>query len=129
MNNGANKIAVMLAVIMSILISSGCATTAELRKLSIGMDKKEVVNILGEPKSTRASTRTSGPVEIWDYSFAKTALGFPPFIRDTYWLFFKEDRLSQWGEENDWGKSAKDPDHVEKIIIDNQTGKKDPRFP
>lgn len=73
---------------MSILMVSGCATTSELRKLSIGMDKKEVIDILGKPISTRASTRPSGMVEIWDYKFAKNVLGFPP-VRDTYWIFLK----------------------------------------
>jgi hypothetical protein len=89
-----------------------------------------VVNILGEPISTRASTRTSGTIEFWDYKFAKNVLGFTP-VRDTYWLLFKENKLSQWGEENDWGTPAKDPDYVEKVIIQNQNlpEKKDPRFP
>jgi outer membrane protein assembly factor BamE (lipoprotein component of BamABCDE complex) len=128
MSNEAKRIIAMLVVIMSAFVVSGCATTSELRKLSIGMDKKEVVDILGEPVSTRASIRPSGMVEIWDYKFAKNVLGFPP-VRDTYWIFFKDNKVFQWGEENDWGNPAKDPDYVEKIIIDNQTEKKNPRFP
>lgn len=128
MNIGAKRIIAMLVVAMTILVVSGCATTSELRKLTIGMDKKEVIDILGEPVSTRASTRSSGMVEIWDYKFAKNVLGFPP-VKDTYWIFFKDNKVFQWGEENDWGNPSKDPDYVEKIIIDNQTGKKDPRFP
>ena len=130
MNNTAKRIVVLLVAIMTFITASGCATKTELRKLSIGMDKNDVANILGEPRSTRASIRTSSTIEIWDYTFAKTVLGFPP-VRDTYWLFFKDSKLVQWGEENDWGTPAKDPDYVEKIIIQNQNlnEKKDPRFP
>jgi len=117
--------------LLFVVLFIGCTTTAELQKLSIGMDKKDVINILGKPRSTRASIRTSSALEIWDYRFAKTVVGFPPLIRDTYWLFFTEGKLSQWGEENDWGNMTKDPDYIEKLIIQNQnsTEKKDPRFP
>jgi hypothetical protein len=114
-------------LLMIVLLSIGCSTTAELRKLSVGMDKKEVISILGEPITTRATTRDDSTIEIWDYKFAHSIIGFPPG-RDTYWIFFKESKLFQWGEEGDWGISTKSPDRIEKVIIEEQTGNKAPKF-
>lgn len=120
-----NKIVAMLAVI---IIASGCATISDVRDLSIGLNKKDVISIMGQPRSTRATSRDSGVVEIWEYRLARTVVGFPP-TRDTYYLFFKENKLSQWGEENDWGNNSKDPDYVEKVIIQKQAEKPEPKFP
>lgn len=110
-------------ILLSLIVIAGCATSAELRKLSVGMDKKSVADILGEPITTRATTRATGLIEVWDYTFAKSVIGFPPF-RDKYYLFFKDSKLVQWGEENDWGSS---PDHTEKIIL-QKSEKQEPRF-
>ena len=127
MGRDVKRIFTIFVLLASILMVSGCATSSELRKLSIGMDKNQVIGVLGEPIKTRASARETGTVEIWDYTFAKTVLGFPP-VRDTYWIILKDSKLTQWGEENDWGTSEKAPDRVEKLIIQKQDDKKEPKF-
>lgn len=117
-----------LFLMISCCFMFGCANTiSQLRVLSLGMTKENVVEKMGEPKSTRASSRYSNGVEVWDYVLRRG--GFPPKGRQRYWLFFQNNKLVQWGEENDWGKFERDPDYIEKRIYEDVTEKKDePRF-
>jgi len=102
---------------------AGCANTiGKLRGLSLGMTKQEVAATMGTPDSTRASNRYSDGVEIWDYVLRRG--GFPPKRRQRYWLFFQNEQLVQWGEENDWGKFEREPDRIEKYIYEDVTEKR-----
>lgn len=115
-------------LIISSIFLFGCANTmGQLRTLSLGMTKQEVIQAMGVPESTRASSRYSDGVEIWDYVLRRG--GFPPKARQRYWLFFENNVLAQWGEEDDWGKFERAPDYIEKKIYEDVTDKRvEPRF-
>jgi hypothetical protein len=50
-----------LLVFIVILISlAGCATTARINKISIGMTKSEVIDIMGNPSSTSGIGKEEG---------------------------------------------------------------------
>ena len=110
----------------------GCATSEkrsveELKKISLGMSKKEVMTSLGEPTVARGAIRNrySQIVEVWEYTLTlpteestgtiigKTVItvitvgmGARLFEgeRKNYWLYFYEDTLVEWKEVGDWGK-------------------------
>ena len=117
----------LLFISLTIILISGCASTSTLRNLSIGMSKNEVVEILGEPVTTHASDRHYGGIEIWDYIFREH--GNPLSKRQRYWVYFKENEVIQWGKEGDWGDLEREPDYIEKLILEDETIKrKEPRF-
>jgi len=107
---------------LAALFMCGCASTSSLKNLSIGMGKKEVIHLLGDPVTTHASARHSWGIEIWDYIFREG--GHPLRTRERYWIFFREDKVIQWGKEGDWGDLEREPDYIKKVIFENETDKK-----
>jgi len=110
----------------------GCATSDkrtvdELKKISLGMSKKEVLASLGDPTVARGAIRNKYAqiIEVWEYTLAlpedesegsgiekrvltvisagANALGFKVKRKD-YWLYFYDDILVRWGEVGDWGE-------------------------
>jgi outer membrane protein assembly factor BamE (lipoprotein component of BamABCDE complex) len=77
-----------LLVVASVLAASGCATNKfrEISKITVGMDKAEVLETLGNP--TRKS-RVYGQ-DRWAYEFAKSDNSG---VSTTY-IFFAEGRVS-----------------------------------
>jgi hypothetical protein len=51
-------------IIISFLFLSACAGTPKMNNLSVGMSKKEVISIMGQPDSTSAK----GSIEYMSYS-------------------------------------------------------------
>lgn len=98
----------------------------KLENVMIGMTKNEVINILGSPSVKRGAQVDSfgNNVEVFEYlvdtkstgqfigeiilSVLSFGLG-ATFIEDlvhTYWLYFQNDKLVQWGKANDWKTPA-----------------------
>ena len=41
----------------------------------------------------------------------------------------KENKVIQWGKEGDWGDLEREPDYIEKLILEDETIKRiEPRF-
>lgn len=125
------KKAYLLIVPLSLALLGGCFSTlpksSQLRQISLDMSKDEVVTALGEPRVVRGSIRNkfNQIVEVWEYTLTLPAkdsagqivgktvttvitlgMGADRFRPETknYWLYFVENKLSQWGEAGDWGK-------------------------
>lgn len=126
----ANHIAT-LAIFVIFASLTGCVSrvpsSSQLRQVSLGMSKNEIVTSIGEPSVARGSIRNkyNQAIEVWEYTFAlpskdsagqvtgKAALTvltagigavlFEPEKKD-YWLYFLDDTLVQWGEAGDWNK-------------------------
>jgi hypothetical protein len=105
----------MLRTIFTIIVVClivGCATTGGLLRLEPGMSKSKVINILGEPDVARGSmiNKYDQIIEVWEYNLRKKAPGAQGINIDTvpatYWLYFVESRLVQWGEAGDWKQEA-----------------------
>jgi len=116
-------------VLVAAPLLTGCATsTRNLREVSLGMSKNEVVDVLGEPKAARGAiyNKYDQVIEVWEFELAvpddgreiakdsvltlvTLGLAAPAFfIHDTkpYWLYFLDARLVQWGEAGDWPAEA-----------------------
>ena len=70
--------------------------------LSLGMSKEQVVKVLGEPFVFRGATTSANgeTTELYEYNVVE---GFIAYI---YWLYFKENKLVQWGKTCDWPKQS-----------------------
>lgn len=107
---------------------SNCATSSKnLRNISLGMTKNEVIENLGEPTVSRGAIKNkyNQVVEVWEYTLALPTHDSPGQIvgksvftvitlgmgaatfsgeRKNYWLYFLDSKLVQWGEAGDWSK-------------------------
>lgn len=60
-------------IVPAMLIFSGCGrkrrTSADLRRLSVGMTKKQVREVIGEPDEVRGSTvdKDGNVISVWSY--------------------------------------------------------------
>jgi len=114
--------------LISIVLIGGCAALPKAKNLkyvSIGMGKNEVVQKIGEPRVCRGSmvNKSGQIIEVWEYSlelasqdsagetigkFCATVCTFGIAAMDfaapqkNYWLYFIDDKLVQWGEAGDW---------------------------
>ena len=120
-------------LLLATLVGLGCATslkTEKLRSISLGMPKGEVVKNLGEPTAVRGSIKNkfNQNVEVWEYelvapkhtsageefgNFALAVISIGTLANQvykdnvkTYWLYFYDNKLAQWGEAGDWSKEA-----------------------
>jgi len=92
----------MLALLC--LMAAGClAPASRMTRLKLDMTKAEVRQAMGEPSSARGALRNKfgQVIEVWDYILDR---GTAPDA--TYWLYFYDDKLVQWGEAGDWRKEA-----------------------
>jgi hypothetical protein len=125
------KKTLLLAACAVLVLTSGCIRSARrLSRLELGMSRQEVIAVMGEPLSVRASKEYSEkPVVMLDYGLRYSSFPLKPRLH--YWMVFREGALVQWGQQNDFGK-IETADYTEKIIIQEQEGPKPtppPRFP
>ncbi len=81
--------------ICSCLFLMGCTTMiSATNKLNIGMSKQEVIGVLGEPQSSKASENE----EVWEYQLLATDLR----EHEEFWAVFKDGRLAQYGKAGDF---------------------------
>lgn len=77
-------------------------------RLSIGMTRKEVITAMGEHiplKIIGAKTYPNGTVEVGEYSDRKLVFG-RGIVEESYYLYFVNDSLVQWGRPSDWQREA-----------------------
>ena len=118
-------------LLLMVVCAAACATpAARMETLSLGMSKKEVKNHLGEPAVVRgAVTNQHGQViEVLEYILAMPSTDSAGQIiakslgtivslgllagkfkgeRRSFWLYFMEDKLVQWGQAGDWQEERK----------------------
>ena len=94
----------VLPLTLGLLGITGCLTSAKkLTTLQLDMSKAQVKQSLGDPVAGRGAMRNKygQVVEVWEYVLDRG--GSPD---GTYWLYFYDDKLAQWGEAGDWRKEA-----------------------
>jgi hypothetical protein len=123
----------ILCIFLATLIGTGCMKNIKVEKLrtiSLGMSKEEVVKNLGESTVVRGSIRNklNQVVEIWEYELVVpqhtsagqelqklvwTAITLGAVAGEaykdkikSYWLYFYDNKLAQWGEAGDWSKES-----------------------
>ncbi len=103
----ANALHFLIVAMLSISCSSmkGAFKKVDLNKISIGMAKEEVIAALGkDPANTVAAKQfEDGVMEVLEYHdyVSPNASSHDNF--ETYWLYFFNDRLVEWGKPPvDW---------------------------
>lgn len=95
---------VVLVGLLAVLLFSGCASwNTNVGQLQLGMDPEKVRDAIGEPFTIRAAKLYSDEewAEVWEY--------LPPAFTwnpKTYWVYFENGRVVQWGEPGDFTGSA-----------------------
>lgn len=100
------KLAALLAVIVAGGLLAGCATNPSktINGIELGMNPKKVLEKMGEPTVKRAGKvyENGQWTQVWEYS--SPLLSMNP---KTFWLYFENDKLVQWGQPGDFsGKSG-----------------------
>lgn len=81
-------------IVFLALFLTACATSAKrLGRLSPGMDKSTVIDVLGDPDSFKLT----GDTEVLVYE-----LGDGGLIARNYWVVLKNGRLVQYGRARDF---------------------------
>lgn len=107
-----------LLAVLYVVGLAACSTPAtKVKMLRLGMAPDEVKKSMGEPFAVRASKvfADGQTTEVWEY--------LPGFSLNpkTYWVFFENGKVVQWGEPGDFsGKSAGDSVEPYKPSRDNQ---------
>lgn len=90
---------------LAALVLVGCSTPSQrVGSVRLGMTPDEVLDEMGEPYAVRSAKlyRDGTFQEVWEYipSIFSVAL-FADRYDKTYWVFFDEGRVVQWGEPGD----------------------------
>ena len=74
-----------------------------LMHISVGMNKDDVFYHIGGPDICRGSfvNNHDQVVELWEYMVLRQEFGAPAY-KETYWLFFHNNRLVKWCKAGDW---------------------------
>ena len=97
------KMGAVLAACGAAAVVCGC-TTANISRLH--MDPDEVQEAIGKPSAIRAAKAYAGGEtpewsQVWEY--LPGAFAWNP---KTYWVYFENDKVVQWGEPGDFSGSA-----------------------
>lgn len=84
-------------------LSACTAFTANVSKLSLGMTPDEVEAAIGRPSQIRAAKQYNDEewAQVWEY--LPPAFAWTP---KTYWVYFENDKVVQWGEPGDFSGSS-----------------------
>lgn len=89
------KLCRIIAIFIAIVFVFGCATPSKkLNQINLGMTKKEVIEIVGEPNSTSATKN----VEILKYRLATGG-----FFTTEYAVRLQDGKVDAYGEVGDFG--------------------------
>lgn len=95
-------------VVLAVLLV-GCTTpSTKIVGMSLGMSHDEVQEVMGPPFAVRAAKMYEGgaAAEVWEYVppvFSRAA--FSDKYDKTYWVFFENGKVVQWGEPGDFSGS------------------------
>ncbi|HMP71803.1 MAG TPA: hypothetical protein PKE55_00930 [Kiritimatiellia bacterium] len=81
----------------------GCSSPGKkVKRLELGMTPADVRDEIGAPNRIRGAKiyEDGQSTEIWQYS---TTWGFSP---ETYWVYFENGKLVQWGHPGDFTGNA-----------------------
>lgn len=91
----------IIALFVTALLLSGCASTKRMNKVSLGMTKAEVINAIGSPESSRASDGTEYLVySLTEIPGGGTQAACAPIALMTLGMAYLTDECS--GREDDY---------------------------
>ena len=104
-----------LLLLLSVLGLTACASAHKMNKINLGMHKKEIINILGEPVHTSAKDN----YEYLNYQFTKNAHdayfeGLWGGIKTDYYVRLVDGKVESYGQKGDFDSTKP---YTQKIII------------
>jgi hypothetical protein len=102
MKKTAGSLILFCALIIATGLVAGCVTSSRMNKLSLGMNKAEVVAAMGSPRSTAAP---GGGIEILRYQLTSDVRKHQT---DEYFVRLANGRVESYGKMGDFN-STKDP--------------------
>lgn len=105
------KIIFLFALLTMTLLTTACSRYASEKNLdgiSIHMSKQEVINRMhGQGVARGAIINKHGQtIEVREYKVSDLWLP-TTWELETYWLYFCDGRLVQWGKAGDWAEAQK----------------------
>lgn len=125
-------------ILLLVLVFAGCGITVpvnnsveKLSLIELRMSKEKVKTAIGDPNEVRGSivNEDNDVVTVWQYNLYAADASTRNFIAgfltatiswwvpltstDSYWLYFVENQLAQWGRAGDWRE-----DFIMKIKLD-----------
>jgi hypothetical protein len=97
----------MRCLIVLVLLLSACATNygKKLNHVSIGMTKEQVIDVMGEP----TSTKSDGTQEALEYE-NNCPTGFSGCHywgkQDVFWVIFVDGKVNKYGRAGDFGTAG-----------------------
>lgn len=100
-----------IAFALFVAICSACAPRAtSLTRLSLSMEKRDVIAQMGQPSAVRGAIRNrfDQTIEVWEYRLYRYKGAIEGLSQDfdLYWMYFVDDKLVQWGQAGDWKREA-----------------------
>ena len=85
----------LVGILAIVVMLTGCATGSKANRLGINMTKDEVRKLLGNKFVAIASKvdADGNVLDLWEYTDEAKKI--------TYRIFFLNDKVSQWGKEED----------------------------
>ena len=95
-----------IIVLSFALLFLTCATTGQLMDIKLKMTQSDVISKLGKPEIVRGAilNKYGQSIEVWEYILPKEQSLLSKTY--TYWLYFCDGKLVQWGQPGDWKKEA-----------------------
>lgn len=91
-----NKLLYLFLIGIVFVLAAGCGSTADrINRLSVNMHKDEVRALFGKLFTAKAS-KVDGKgnvLDLWEY--------YEPKSKTTYQIFFRNERISQWGKREE----------------------------
>lgn len=103
---GANSVKRAIFCLAGLVLLAGCTTpSSRIVGMSLGMSPDDVLGVMGSPFAVRAAKmyEGGGSAEVWEYIppvFSRAA--FSDKYDKTYWVFFEDGKVVQWGEPGDF---------------------------
>ncbi|NLB65333.1 MAG: outer membrane protein assembly factor BamE [Lentisphaerae bacterium] len=94
---------ILVGLAMVLLLGACASWNVDVSRLQLGMEPEAVREAIGKPFAIRASKVYNSDewTEVWEY--------LPPMLTwtpKTYWVYFEEGKVVQWGEPGDFTGSA-----------------------
>ena len=87
------------ALLLSLMLFTGCAYASKMNRVSLGMTKQEVLKVMGDPVSQKAR----GDTEILEYRFYTEAFRYDI---DSYWVTLRNGKVVEYGRAGDFGSAT-----------------------
>jgi hypothetical protein len=104
--NNVKQFSYLVLMVIAVGVLVGCSTPAKkVKNISLGMTPEEVRDQMGDPYTIRAAKmfEDGQSTEVWEYQPQ-----FMEFNPKTFWIYFENRKVVQWGEPGDFaGKSGR----------------------